>query len=360
MRTAVVFGARPNFMKVAPLHRAMATRPEFDPILIHTGQHFDAVMSDECMDALALPKPDVCLGVGGGTQAAQIAAMIRYLEPVLREAEPDATVVVGDVSSTLAAALTSATLDIPVAHVEAGLRSRDWRMPEERNRVLTDRLSHWLFTPSPDADSNLAGEGIDTERIFFVGNVMMDSLDWVLPRLSVPDIMRFFGVDAGPYGMVTLHRPSNVDDPEVLAGIVSALSRVGRELPLLFPVHPRTHRRLKEFSIDADVPGVHLMAPIPYDIFIALLSESTIVLTDSGGIQEEATALGVACLTLRDTTERPVTVAYGRNQLVGADPERIVIAARASIAEGAPPPARPPLWDGKAAHRIVDILAEGV
>jgi UDP-N-acetylglucosamine 2-epimerase (non-hydrolysing) len=354
-----VFGARPNFMKVAPLQRAMAARPEFDPILVHTGQHFDAVMSDACMDALELPAPDVCLGVGRGTQAAQIAEIMRRLEPVLREAAPDATVVVGDVSSTLAAALTSATLDIPVAHVEAGLRSGDWLMPEERNRVLTDRLSHWLFTPSRDADDNLAREGICTERIFCVGNVMMESLDWALPRLSVAKIRRTFGVERGPYGLATLHRPSNVDDSHVLRGIVSALRAVGRELPLLFPVHPRTGERLADFGIDTRAPGLRLMAPIPYDVFVALLSESTIVLTDSGGIQEEATALGVACVTLRDTTERPITITHGRNRLVGADPQRIVAAARESIAYGRPAPARPPLWDGKAALRIVDILAEG-
>ncbi|MDQ4097629.1 MAG: UDP-N-acetylglucosamine 2-epimerase (non-hydrolyzing) [Actinomycetota bacterium] len=358
MRPAVVFGARPNFMKVAPLHRAMAARPEFDPMLVHTGQHFDAVMSDDCMEALELPTPDVCLGVGPGTQAAQIAAVMGRLEPVLREAEPDASVVVGDVSSTLAAALTSATLDIPVAHVEAGLRSGDWQMPEERNRVLTDRLSHWLFTPSGDADDNLAAEGIDAERVFCVGNVMMDSLDWVLPRLSVGRIRRSFGVASGPYGLVTLHRPGNVDDPRVLRGIISALVAVARDLPLLFPVHPRTRQRLRDFGIDAGAPGVRVLPPIPYDVFVALLSACSLVMTDSGGIQEEATALGAACVTLRDTTERPITMEYGRNRLVGSDPERIVEAARGCIADGPPPPARPPLWDGKAAHRIVDILAE--
>jgi UDP-N-acetylglucosamine 2-epimerase (non-hydrolysing) len=344
-------------MKIAPLYRAMAARPEFDAVLVHTGQHFDAAMSDDFITALELPLPHAHLGVGVGSQAVQIAEVMKRLEPVLKEIAPDATIVVGDVSSTLAAALASATLEIPVAHVEAGLRSRDWTMPEERNRVLTDRLSQWLFTPSEDADANLRAEGIKAERIFFVGNVMIDSLEWVLPRLSVDDVLRSYHLESGQYGMVTLHRPSNVDHIGVLARIVPALETVAEELPLLFPVHPRTQRRFKEFGIVPTAPGLRLMAPLPYDTFIALLSRTAVVLTDSGGIQEEATALGVPCLTLRDNTERPITMAYGANRLVRRDQTDIVDAARRSIAGVRPPSARPPGWDGKAAHRIVDVLA---
>lgn len=358
MRAVLVSGARPNFMKIAPVHRAMAARPEFDPILVHTGQHFDPAMSEGCMKAVDLPTPDVSLGIGPGTQAAQIAEIVRRLEPVLRETRADVTVVVGDVNSTLAAALVSATLDIPVAHVEAGLRSGDWRMPEERNRVLTDRLSRWLFTPSLDADAHLVREGLPAEHVFFVGNVMIDSLDWVIPRVSVMDVRRSFGVAAGRYGLVTLHRPSNVDDRRVLANLVSAIRTVGRELPLLFPVHPRTARRLTEFGLDVDASGLRLLPPIPYDVCIALLSAATVILTDSGGLQEEATALGVACVTLRENTERPITTTYGSNHVVGSRPDRIVAAARECLTGPRCPPTRPPLWDGNTALRIVDILAD--
>ncbi len=356
MRSLLVFGARPNFMKVAPLYRAMTANDEFEAVLVHTGQHFDRAMSEEFLEVLELPTPDVHLGVGAGTQAVQIAEVMRRLERVMTDVRPDITVVVGDVTSTLAAALTSATLDIPVAHVEAGLRSRDWGMPEERNRVLTDRLSRFLFTPSADADQNLLAEGIAPERIFFVGNVMMDSLDWVLPRMSVAAAQETYGVAGRPYGLVTLHRPSNVDSAAVLAGILSALEDVAADVQLLFPVHPRTRQRLDTFGLHIDAPGLEVLPPMRYDLFTALLSGASIVLTDSGGIQEEATALGVPCLTLRDNTERPVTLASGGNELVGADPERILAAARRRLA--APPGAvdRPPLWDGATAGRILDVL----
>jgi len=356
MRALLVFGARPNFMKVAPLYRAMTGNNGFEAVLVHTGQHFDRAMSEEFFEVLELPTPDVHLGVGAATQAVQIAEVMRRLEGVMTDVRPDITVVVGDVTSTLAAALTSATLDIPVAHVEAGLRSRDWGMPEERNRVLTDRLSRFLFTPSADADQNLLAEGIAPERIFFVGNVMMDSLDWVLPRMSVAAAQETHGVAGRRYGLVTLHRPSNVDSATVLGGILSALEDVAAGVPLLFPVHPRTRQRLDTFGLRIDGPGLTALPPMRYDVFTALLAGASIVLTDSGGIQEEATALGVPCLTLRDNTERPVTLASGGNELVGADPERILTAARRRLA--APPAAvdRPPLWDGAAAGRILDVL----
>ncbi len=356
MRALLVSGARPNFMKVAPLYRAMAASSGFDPVLVHTGQHFDRAMSEDLFEILELPAPDVHLGVGVATQATQMAEVMRRLEPVMAEVRPDLTVVVGDVTSTLAAALTSATLGIPVAHVEAGLRSRDWEMPEERNRVLTDRLSTYLFTPSEDADQNLLAEGIAPGRISFVGNVMMDSLDWVLGRVSVATAQQTFDVSERRYGLVTLHRPSNVDDAAVLGGIMSALRDVAEELPLLFPVHPRTRQCLEMFDLDTTGPALGFFPPMRYDLFTALLSGAAIVLTDSGGIQEEATALGVPCLTLRDNTERPVTLASGSNELVGSDPERILAAARRRLGVPRVPVTRPPLWDGNTAGRILDVL----
>lgn len=356
MRPLLVFGARPNFMKIAPLYRAMSTRPEFAPVLVHTGQHFDRAMSEEFFEVLELPLPDVHLGVGAGTPAVQTAEVMRRLEKVMADLRPDLTVVVGDVTSTLAAALTSDMLGVPVAHVEAGLRSRDWNMPEERNRVLTDRLSTWLFTPSEDADENLRAEGIPAEWVFFVGNVMMDSLDWVLSRVSVAAAQEAFGVAGRPYGLVTLHRPSNVDSAAVLGGIVSALHEVGTEVPLLFPVHPRTRHRLEAFGVRIRPPALAALAPMRYDLFTALLAGAVIVLTDSGGIQEEATALGVPCLTLRENTERPVTLIAGGNELVGAEPDRIVAAARRRLGAARVAVSRPALWDGKTADRILDVL----
>jgi len=343
-------------MKIAPLHRAMSAGTTFEPVLVHTGQHYDPAMSEELFEVLELPAPDVHLGVGSGTQAVQMAEVMRRVEKVMADVRPDVTVVVGDVTSTLAAALTSHTLDIPVAHVEAGLRSRDWGMPEERNRVLTDRLATFLFTPSDDADQNLLAEGIAPERISFVGNVMIDSLEWILPRMSVAAAQETFGVEGHPYGLVTAHRPSNVDDVTTLAGILSALREVAEEVPLLFPVHPRTRLRLDAFGLDTKGSALRLLPPMRYDLFTALLVGAAIVLTDSGGIQEEATALGVPCLTLRDNTERPVTLGTGGNELVGTDPDRIVAAARRRLRAPAAAVIRPPLWDGKTAERILDVL----
>lgn len=359
MKVVLVCGARPNFMKVAPLYREMQAREGIEPFLVHTGQHFDKEMSADFIESLELPTPDAHLEVGPGSQAWQIAEIMKATEQVVHGVGPDVTVVVGDVSSTLAAALASATLDVPVAHVEAGLRSRDWSMPEERNRVLTDRLSRYLFTPSPDAEENLRKEAIDEDRIFPVGNVMIDSLDWVLPRLSQAEARASAGVGAGPFGLVTLHRPANVDDPGVLKGIVSALRRVGEHVPLLFPVHPRTRQRLDAFGLDLAGPGVKLLPPLAYDRFLALLAGASLVLTDSGGIQEETTVLGVPCLTLRHNTERPTTLEYGVNVLVGADEERILQTALDQLSRPRPEARRPPLWDGNTAGRVVDVLMAG-
>jgi UDP-N-acetylglucosamine 2-epimerase (non-hydrolysing) len=364
VKPLLVFGARPNFVKIAPIYRAMCATEVFDPVLVHTGQHFDDVMSDAVMNALELPAPDIRLEVGAGSPTWQIATIMTRLESVYGHLKPDCTVVVGDVRSTLAAALASDVLGVPVAHVEAGLRSFNDSMPEERNRVLTDRMSRWLFAPSADAVANLEAERIAAERVHLVGNVMIDSLDWVLPRIDVPEVRHRFGTSATDFGLVTLHRKSNVDDQVVLGRLLSALVQVSAELPLLFAVHPRTRQRLEVSDIEIGA-GITMLPPLNYPDFIALLSAATLVLTDSGGIQEEAVVLGVPCLTLREETERPSTLAGGRNEVVGTDPAVIVAAARSRLrgpepgGPTAPSAFRPPLWDGHAAERIVSVMAEG-
>ena len=355
-----VVGARPNFMKVAPVVDAMRRRPaDFTPLLLHTGQHYDARMSDDFFRDLRLPAPEVHLGVGSGSHALQTALVMQRFEPVVLEREPDWVLVVGDVNSTLACALVCAKLGVPVAHVEAGLRSRDRTMPEEINRLLTDQLSDLLLTPSEDADRNLLAEGIPRERIRLVGNVMIDSLLGRLEHAEGSRVREELGVAGKDYAVVTLHRPSNVDDPAVLGGILSALAEVGRRLPVLFPVHPRTLRNMEEFGLGA-ADGVRLTGPLGYLDFLRLYSGARLVLTDSGGLQEETTALGIPCLTLRGNTERPVTVELGTNRVVGTDPGRIVREAEAALARGrgAEPPRVPPLWDGRAADRVLDALLE--
>jgi UDP-N-acetylglucosamine 2-epimerase (non-hydrolysing) len=355
-----VVGARPNFMKVAPVVEAMRRRPgEFAPLVLHTGQHYDARMSDDFFRDLGLPAPDVHLGVGSGSHARQTAAVMERFEPVVLGERPDWVLVVGDVNSTLACALVCAKLGVRVAHVEAGLRSRDRRMPEEVNRVLTDQLSDLLLTPSADADRNLLAEGVPPERIRLVGNVMIDSLLKHLALSGGSDVRERFGVAGSDYAVVTLHRPSNVDDPATLGGILSALGRVGERLPVVFPIHPRTRKNLDEFGLSgAAGGGVRLVEPLGYLDFLRLYSGARLVLTDSGGIQEETTALGVACLTLRENTERPVTVELGTNRVVGTDEGRIVAEAEAALREsrGGAPPRVPPLWDGRAADRVLDAL----
>jgi UDP-N-acetylglucosamine 2-epimerase (non-hydrolysing) len=358
MKALLVFGARPNYMKIAPLYRAMIRERWCTPVLVNTGQHFDRELSDALIDALELPEPNIHLHVGPGTQAEQMGKVMQKLEPVLSMFEPDVTVVVGDVSSTLAAALASSTVGVPVAHIEAGLRSRDWSMPEERNRVLTDRLSRCLFTHSPDADENLKAEGIDPAWIHNVGNVMIDTLDWVLPRLPRAQVRATYDIPAGPFALATLHRPANVDDPTALKEIIAAFEEIGDRLPLIFPIHPRTRNRLAEFAIRIDPARIRVLPPLAYPEFMSLLSEAAVVLTDSGGIQEETTVLGVPCLTLRPNTERPITLQYGANELVKAERSAIVSAADRALCMGRPQPQRPPRWDGQAAVRIVGVLRE--
>jgi UDP-N-acetylglucosamine 2-epimerase (non-hydrolysing) len=351
---AVVAAARPNFMKVGPVVRAL--RPHADVDLIHTGQHYDQRMSDDFFRELSIPEPNVNLGVGSGLHGEQTAAVLVAFERYLMEREPDAVVVVGDVNSTVAAAMAAVKLRIPVAHVEAGLRSRDWNMPEEINRLLTDRISRWLLTPSPDGDQNLLDEGIPREWIHNVGNVMIDTLFDNLTRAQerAAGAREKLSV-AGDYGIVTLHRPSNVDEAGSLQDLVDALGELAsNRMTLVFPAHPRTAERLRSFGVELP-PSIRMIDPLGYLDFIGLVDGARLVLTDSGGVQEETSVLGVPCLTLRDNTERPITTELGTNILVGTDPALIPGAFEAALAQ---PRGRReiPLWDGKAGQRIADIL----
>ncbi len=357
MRIAGIVGARPNFVKIAPILIALREYPEVAVTLIHTGQHYDRALSESFFANLEIPTPDVNLGVGSGSAIAHLAEIMQRLEPVLVTGRPDLIVVVGDVNSTLAGALAAVKLGIPVAHVEAGLRSFDRTMPEEINRVLVDAICGPLFTTEPSANANLAREGIPAERIHFVGNVMIDTLFRYRERADRSAILEALGLHPGAYAALTLHRPSNVDDPEALRRVLRALARIQAEMPVVFPVHPRTRRCLA--ALDGHLPALpalRLIEPLPYLDFVRLMANAHCVLTDSGGIQEETTALGVPCLTLRTSTERPITVTRGTNRVVGVDPERIN-AAWEEIRRGEWPTGRlPELWDGKAAERIVKIL----
>ena len=354
-----VVGARPNFMKAAPVLRALSAYPEVRQTLVHTGQHYDASMSDVFFRQLEMPEADVNLGVGSGTHGQQTAAVMTAFEPVVIERKPHLVLVYGDVNSTLAAALVCAKLAIPVGHVEAGLRSRDHSMPEEINRLLTDRLSDFLFTPSEDGDQNLLSEGIPQSRIHLVGNVMIDTLVRLLPKADpqLPD-----GVNSR-FALVTLHRPSNVDDLSWLRDLLATLADLSDQLSVIFPVHPRTRHRLNDLGIDHSANArLHLREPLPYLEFIGLQRHAAVVITDSGGIQEETTFLGVPCLTVRENTERPVTISLGTNQLVGRDLQKLRTSAEAILQQkpSMQDAQRPiPLWDGHAAERIARIIARG-
>lgn len=348
-----VVGARPNFIKMAPVVLEMK-RCGLDQILVHTGQHYDAQMSAVFLDELGMPQPDFNLEVGSGSHADQTARIMLGIEPILVERKPRLLVVGGDVNSTLAAALAASKLGIAVAHVEAGLRSFDRSMPEEINRTLTDHLGDLLFTTEPAGAENLTREGIAPDKIHFVGNCMVDSLrahsDLALQR----EPWRRFDLEPGRYGVVTLHRPSNVDDAALLSEIIGALVEISRRLPLVFPVHPRTLRRLNGHGA---LPGaIHLSEPLGYLDFLGLMARARLVLTDSGGIQEETTALGIPCLTLRDNTERPITVTQGTNRLVGSKASAIVDAARQALEWPTWPHQVPDLWDGQAAKRMVGVI----
>lgn len=359
-----VVGARPNFMKVAPLVDAMKRRErEFAPLVVHTGQHYDQLMSDAFLRDLELPRPDVCLEVGSASQAQQTAAIMQKFEPVLLHEKPDWVVVVGDVNSTFACALVAVKLGVRVAHVEAGLRSRDRTMPEEINRLLTDQLADLLFTPSQDGDENLLAEGVPAQRIRFVGNIMIDSLFKYLERAQQSPIREQLNLNKKDYAVLTLHRPSNVDNGENFAGIIKALATIAERLPIIFPVHPRTRKTIAALGLGPAVEkikGLTLIEPLGYLDFLGLYSNAKLVLTDSGGLQEETTALGIPCLTLRDNTERPVTVSMGTNRVVGIKTDRIIEAAMKAL-DHAPvsgSTSAPPLWDGRTADRIVEALSE--
>ena len=358
LRLLLVAGARPNFMKVAPLLREFRRQPgRFDARLVHTGQHYDALMSDVFFQELEIPKPDIHLGVGSGSHAVQTARIMEAFEKVLQADRPDWVVVVGDVNSTLACAVVAAKMSPPVAvaHVEAGLRSRDRTMPEEVNRIVTDSLSDLLFTTSQDADRNLVAEGVPRRKIHRVGNVMIDTLRRFLGRAGESDVMPRLGLTP-PFALLTLHRPSNVDDPESLRRIFQALDTIGRRIPILFPVHPRTLANIERVGVRLG-DGIRMVEPLGYIDFLHLQSKAALVLTDSGGIQEETSILGVPCLTLRENTERPVTIGKGTNRLVGSDPTRIVAAAQAILGTKRRPRRAIPLWDGRAAARIVAVFA---
>jgi UDP-N-acetylglucosamine 2-epimerase (non-hydrolysing) len=347
-----VVGARPNFMKAAPVLHALRTRPGVRQTLVHTGQHYDRNLSDVFFSQLEIPDPDVNLGVGSGSHARQTADIMAGFEPVLLERKPDMVLVYGDVNSTVAAALVCSKLLVPVAHVEAGLRSFDRTMPEEVNRIVTDRLADVLFTPSEDGDANLLREGVSPSKIHRVGNVMIDSLVRLLPAATQCPANGL----PKRFVLVTLHRPSNVDDAETLKSILESLLNVSEQLEVVFPVHPRTRARIAEFGIGID--KLHLLEPVPYIEFLALQRRATAVITDSGGIQEETTYLQVPCLTVRSNTERPITVTMGTNILVGQDSRKLTFELAAILEGRSKQGSVLPLWDGRAAERIADVLQQ--
>jgi UDP-N-acetylglucosamine 2-epimerase (non-hydrolysing) len=364
LKVITVAGARPNFMKIAPLVAAMKRRPaEFKSVLVHTGQHYDAQMSEAFFRDLEIAEPDVYLGVGSGSHAVQTAAIMQAFEPVVLSEQPDWVIVVGDVNSTLACALVCAKLGVKVAHVEAGLRSRDRSMPEEINRVLTDQIADLLLTPSTDADANLRAEGIPEDRICFVGNIMIDSLLGQLGRARESSIREALNIQDKDYVVLTLHRPSNVDETAVFVRILGALEEIARRVPIVFPAHPRARKMIDELGLTGrveSIKGLMIIEPVGYLDFLNLLSGARLVLTDSGGIQEESTVLGIPCVTLRENTERPITVEMGTNTIVGTDPLKIIKAAERAFENPLDQAAHrvPELWDGHTAERILKALVE--
>jgi len=361
MKILSVVGARPNFMKIAPIMEALQAYPQVESLLLHTGQHYDEAMSRVFFEELDLPKPDIYLGIGSGSHAEQTAFVMLAFEKVLLEHHPDIVIVVGDVNSTLACSVTAVKLGVRVAHVEAGLRSYDRQMPEEINRIVTDALSDFLFTTSRQANQNLIKEGLDPEKIFFVGNVMIDTLNKHRARAELIGTPGRFGLQTGQYALMTLHRAANVDDPVILSRLADVLCALQTEVPLLFPVHPRTSKRLAEFDLLERLESASRLQIVPpqgYLPFLDLMAHARLVLTDSGGIQEETTILGIPCLTLRQNTERPITVTGGTNTVVGTDPSVILSAARRILSGTHKNGLIPELWDGHAAERLVEILVK--
>ncbi len=366
MKAALVCGARPNFMKIAPLiraiekHNACSGASLIEPVLVHTGQHYDYEMSQVFFQDLELPQPDCYLNVGSGSHAEQTGRVMIEFEQVLFREKPGLVIVVGDVNSTLAAALAAVKLHIPVAHVEAGLRSGDRTMPEEINRLLTDAIADYLFTPSPDADNNLRREGIADEKIFLVGDIMVDSLLYSMKRAEESRILTRLGLAKGSYAVLTLHRPGNVDKKESLLRILQALTEISRRIPIVFPAHPRTRKSIEAFELLSFFKDeqIRLIEPLGYLDFLKLEINAGLVMTDSGGIQEETTVLNIPCLTLSDTTERTITISQGTNVLVGHDTRKIITEA-SGILDGKKKKGNcPEIWDGKTAERIVEVLAE--
>ncbi len=358
IKAHLIAAARPNFMKVAPLYHALFGQAWCEPILVHTGQHYDVNMSDAFFTDLSLPEPHHHLGVGSGSHAEQTAGVMVAYEKLCLAERPDITIVFGDVNSTIACALAAKKLLISVGHVEAGLRSRDWSMPEEINRIVTDSIADVLWTPSEDGDENLRAEGVARERISRVGNIMLDSYELLRPSIESADVPKEFGLKARSYAVVTLHRPSNVDSPETATELVTTLIRLSADIPLVFAVHPRTRKNLTGFGLFEKLeaaPGVHLVDPMSYIRFMSLVSEARFIITDSGGLQEETTYLNIPCLTLRPNTERPITISQGTNRL--ARPQDVARLADEVLTGQWPDGVRPALWDGRTAARIVDDLA---
>jgi len=348
-------------MKIAPIHHLMQKTQRIKPVLVHTGQHYDDAMSRVFFSDLELPQPDVYLGVGSGTHAGQTGAVMVKLEQVMLQLKPDLVLVVGDVNSTLATALVASKLHVPLAHVEAGLRSFDRSMPEEINRIVTDALADYLFVTESSGQENLLREGIPPDRIHLVGNVMIDSLLSHLKKARHSDILSRLNLDHQAYALLTLHRPGNVDVKETFTGILSALERIEKRIPVIYPIHPRSKKRLEQFQFNdriGKMKNLKLVDPLGYLDFLHLMQQAKFVMSDSGGIQEETTVLGIPCLTLRNNTERPVTVELGTNIIVGVDPEKIVEQSDRILAGNPKQGTIPPLWDGKAAQRIVDILEQ--
>lgn len=355
-----IVGARPNFMKIAPIVREMKRREnEFLPLIVHTGQHYDEAMSDSFFRDLGIPKPDFHLNVGSASHAVQTARIMMEFEPIVLQEKPDWVLVVGDVNSTIACALVCAKLGVKIAHVEAGLRSRDRTMPEEINRILTDAISDLLLTTSQDADENLQQEGVSADKIKFVGNVMIDSLFYNLEKAKESKVKEDLELTDKDYAVLTLHRPSNVDEKETFTGLLDALISISEKLPIIFPVHPRTRGNIEKFGFAERVANsnIRLIEPLGYLDFMNLYSDAKLVLTDSGGLQEETTALSIPCLTLRENTERPITIELGTNKLVGTNPDKIKQAAFEILENNSKKEAKiPPLWDGRAAERICQSL----